>query len=395
MNKQKAILPKESSYRKYKLFQPITLSTLLLIVVGMLFFKEATIGVHLSTIILAVTSSLLLFLIIYSEKKIVFPTKIGILFIFYLLWMFLSGYFSKDKGETVWEIVKMISLYFVFISIYTLTRKSHQIQTKILAVFVCIGSIFLLFDLYKYISSGDFHDKLYFIGSFYWHNQEAGFLIFLIPILLGLLLQAKKLTYKIPLLIVLFLSSFALVYTHSVGAWISVGGGILVFAFLEKKRIFSTSFLPIIILGFLFFIISFTAKQNPGVKQVQNIQSELSADTRSVSGKLRVDVWQNSIRIIKAYPIVGVGPGAYNQAYFVFQSEPWIHVRYAHNYYLQVGSELGIPGFILFLAIFICAVLLFFKKPSYNINNTPAPIVGLIAAIVASLDTTGSFCFLL
>ncbi len=77
-------------------------------------------------------------------------------------------------------------------------------------------------------------------------------------------------------------------------------------------------------------------------------------------GSGRADLWKVGMRVARAHPIGGVGignfahaspeyvlqPGALRQEDLIFAADP----KVAHNTYLQVLAEMGIPGLALFLA---------------------------------------------
>jgi O-antigen ligase len=85
--------------------------------------------------------------------------------------------------------------------------------------------------------------------------------------------------------------------------------------------------------------------------------------TQAGGGTGRSDIWKLGLRMVHAHPITGVGvgnfpvvspnyalqPGALLRADLIFSSAPKI----THNTYLEVASETGIPGFLLFMAILL------------------------------------------
>ena len=85
--------------------------------------------------------------------------------------------------------------------------------------------------------------------------------------------------------------------------------------------------------------------------------------TSSNGGTGRSDIWKLGLRMVRAHPLDGVGvgnfsevsadyalqPGTLERADLVFSSAPKI----THNTYLEELSELGIPGFLLFMAIIV------------------------------------------
>jgi len=76
------------------------------------------------------------------------------------------------------------------------------------------------------------------------------------------------------------------------------------------------------------------------------------ARTDQISADTRLQIWRDTVSLVKAYPLFGCGLGAYESSFLRFKTAaPMNTVDYAHNDYLQVLAELGIAGF--------CAGLLF------------------------------------
>jgi O-antigen ligase len=83
--------------------------------------------------------------------------------------------------------------------------------------------------------------------------------------------------------------------------------------------------------------------------------------TTADGGSGRSDLWKIGLRMVKAHPFEGVGvgnfqlvaadyviqPGALVRAELIFSAAP----KVTHNTYLEVLDEMGIPGFLLFMAI--------------------------------------------
>lgn len=67
-----------------------------------------------------------------------------------------------------------------------------------------------------------------------------------------------------------------------------------------------------------------------------------------ISTTTRLNIWADTYRLIKAYPAFGCGAGAYESAMHRYQTAaPLNTVDYAHNDYLQLIAELGIPGVVI------------------------------------------------
>ena len=66
------------------------------------------------------------------------------------------------------------------------------------------------------------------------------------------------------------------------------------------------------------------------------------------SGDGRIGIWRDTVRLIRAYPWIGCGLGAFERALSPFRTfAPNNTVDYAHNDYLQIVAELGWPGALL------------------------------------------------
>lgn len=344
-----------------------------------------TADIRLYSVLLAIVSFGSLLLIIARRQRLAFPLVSSFFFLLFLSWMIISGLFSKDITQTIWEILRTTSYFALFLVVYNLTRKNQQIQNLLLILLVCVGTAFLLKDLYPFLVDRQFAAGVQFAGAFLWHNQMAGFLLFLIPIVFQLFLNVSSRPIRYALLFLLTFFFFALILTSSRGGWISMGGGLTIFTLFNFKRMlvqFKPLMLMIVVLLLTFPLI---AKSPTITQKVKTIQADVKSETRTVSGNLRVTVWQNSIRIIKDYPILGVGPGAFGSAYYAYQTDPWLYSRYAHNHFLHVTSELGLPGFIFFSAILVFAVVLGVKQRKNLINGESNPLLaGVATALFAS-----------
>jgi O-antigen ligase len=66
----------------------------------------------------------------------------------------------------------------------------------------------------------------------------------------------------------------------------------------------------------------------------------------------RIQLWAETVPLIKAYPVFGCGLGGYENAVLRFKtSEPLLTDNFAHNDYLQLLAELGLAGCIILGAL--------------------------------------------
>ena len=72
----------------------------------------------------------------------------------------------------------------------------------------------------------------------------------------------------------------------------------------------------------------------------------------------RAPIWNDSRQLLSSYPIFGTGLGTYATAFLKYQSANVdSEYTFAHNDYLQLTSELGALGFVIFGGVFLMAVI--------------------------------------
>lgn len=82
----------------------------------------------------------------------------------------------------------------------------------------------------------------------------------------------------------------------------------------------------------------------------------------AVSGlPARMDLWQRALQMLRDFPLTGVGAGLFERTMWVLypptQIRPGLPAGlHAHNLWLQVGVDLGLPGLVAFVVLIASAV---------------------------------------
>lgn len=165
----------------------------------------------------------------------------------------------------------------------------------------------------------------------------------------------------------------ALLLSYSRGGWLSALGALGAFGGLSLLRrlspaarwLIATLTMVGLLLGLLFLI-----GYNPDVLrlQVRRTGGEISERLvssfdvqRNLSNLERVNRWYAALQMIQERPLQGFGPNTFSQEYSAYQSSltrteisvEMGEVGGAHSEYFTAASELGIPGLILLLGIYI------------------------------------------
>jgi O-antigen ligase len=192
--------------------------------------------------------------------------------------------------------------------------------------------------------------NVYRLGSFFIQPNFSGTffaIMFFIP--LGLFIESTSFFGKVYYLVGMALMLAGLLVTYSASAWIATGAGTLVFVILVGRNRLRFQILLFIIALLIGMLVLFPVQTNLLIQHAAD-PSELA---------LRNAVWQTALRVIRAYPLTGVGLGhlAYLQRAepyrVIAQIKPFDH---PHNSYLEWGAMAGIPVLLVFLALLSVAL---------------------------------------
>lgn len=112
----------------------------------------------------------------------------------------------------------------------------------------------------------------------------------------------------------------------------------------------------------------------------------------------RITFYKDSIKVIKDYPILGAGGGAWASIYEKYQNNPYTS-RQAHNFLLQYLVEVGIVGGLILLGllaiIFYLYIKNYYNKESAEIQSHLIYYIFVITLLIHSLlDFDMSFVFI-
>lgn len=170
-----------------------------------------------------------------------------------------------------------------------------------------------------------------------------------------------------------------LVYTRTRGAWVGIGGALLVVGglillhpgfrcrFLEAIRLNLSSGKKVLLFGSvtLFILLAFLPErfQDTGLQRFDekkaNVVSTVSSIAAGYGDRGRLAMWANTLRLIAGRPLLGVGPGGWKRAYPPYDRGAMIRSdsspKRPHNDYLWIASEHGLLGFGAYLWLLIAA----------------------------------------
>lgn len=179
-------------------------------------------------------------------------------------------------------------------------------------------------------------------------NVLAGVLVLILPLFFVFSLKPSNLSSTSLWLLMTFMTTVTLVlliFTQSRGGYIAAVVALGTVLFLRYRW-----------LGYFFIsggAIGITL--HFFMHKVENLQNYLLADNLLSVWRERIIIWQSTVSALQDFPFTGVGIGTYADIVpirypFPLNIEQYPH---AHNLYLQIAIDLGIPGLIAYVALLL------------------------------------------
>lgn len=280
-------------------------------------------------------------------KKDMFGALIFIL-AFVMLISTLTSYNPESSFRDL--VIHFSSIGFLIVIVNNIENKKQL--NSILTLFVFTAVLVAVYGLYQYkvgikldrawvdVSiNPDINTRVFSVfGN---PNILAEYLIMSIPISISLFWSTKKLLKKLIFLVSSLILIGTLILTFSRGGWLGFAFGLLIFVVLVEKRLL-LSLIPAGVLA-IFIMPSSVIHR---IATIGNLSDSSNA--------YRIKVWTITLDIIRDNWMTGVGFGYIPFRETFIKYIRTMNVYHAHNMYLETLAEMGIGGFLVFIAfIFI------------------------------------------
>lgn len=300
-------------------------------------------------------------------------TSLALCLTLFWLWLALSLTWSLAPNISVINFWWVGSLALVF-WLYTLTPDRDALWSHAAAILLVIGLVLALMGIYQVLVLEQ-HAR----SVFETRNTHAAFLNLVALPASAYFLQtiADKTVprhYSVILGTVLFALFLSIFLTASRGATLSLAISAGLLAALTLRSVPRRALVLLLGLLAVAFLVSKIAHGELSERLPQLVQDSP-----------RLIIWESSWNLLQASPWQGIGLGLFYLAYPPYRN-PADNTGgfFAHNDYLQIWIETGLPGLILLLAVLVAASWLFMRalrKTGLRGGN--------------HLEMTGLFCGLL
>lgn len=322
---------------------------------------------------------------------------------------FLSAFVSKDMAFSFMNWALQPLMYaLVYLLIYT-TVSTEKEKEKALYAFLAGAVVTVVYGFFQYANAADMAADM---EAQSWVDPErfpllrrrmystlenpnlfGAYLLMIISILTAFTLRERAVKRRTVFAVILLSLLLCLALTYSRGAWVSLAAIVLGLTLFYDKRF-----------GLLFLLVPVVLAFYHG-QVVERFLSLFSGEDTSVD--LRFALWESTLAMIEEHPLLGVGWGAYFLAYpdyNFFIQEEGVLIFHAHNMYLNMLAEVGIPGGMAFLLAFFAQGILCWRNYRHgNDSFTKSMGLGGVLMVMAlSVISMGdhvlfsrsvSFCF--
>lgn len=395
---------------------------LLLLLFGLPFFPATNIaaGVDLaSTRIIILVLFLLWFVAGLVRKRVRFAVNSVTLFlVLFMIWCLFSMLYSPAEDRTLRKIMVFYSIFPLYFVVYgMLAQQGGKMLRSIIAAVSASGFLASIIGIAQFFAQfaigGEAIIRVYssYIAPIFWGTAvseavsenpswyfDAGpidllrafsffpdphmfsyFLAFALPLQIASSFIETNKTKKILYTIASAASIVAELLTFSRGGYVGLALAaiaVIILLFLRESRNGPAAIAKLL---FGVTVAAFFVAAIP-----QNPIKERFSSTFNVyegSNQGRIKIWREAVSVFVDHPIRGVGLGAYSFA--IKPSADYREPIYAHNLYLELLAELGIPGLLFWLGIIFAAGIKFAKTFFSNAERQFRIIsISLFASIV-------------
>jgi len=334
-------------------------------------------------------------------------SSLTLIYLTFILWALGSIIYAINSTETLVNLARQINVFFMFFSLVIfishLRNKLAFISwvftiILIIEVYAVIVDAFEIYNLTGKIIGGNLK------GVTANRNITAFSIAIKIPFVLFLIHLRRKLMINIIVYTLITASFVCLSIIESRASFIAVG---LILVFYIGLSLYSNfvkkdKLIPITNISFLIAPLFFSIMINQVFLSTKGVDVISRASTISVSTKdnsinQRLRYYEDVVKHISSNPVLGVGLGNWKLKSIDYDSKDingYVVPYHAHSDFIQLGAELGLIGFLLYLGIFLCTVIYgvkLFSNSKLKAYDKVFLFLAIISLGVYSIDANLNF----
>lgn len=317
-----------------------------------------------------------------------------------ILWMLLSIVWSLNGVESLavanrWFLV-FVCAFVVINLLYNNPKLFHIIVYC--AMLIAVVNVLTCIISYYYLDCATYPKKIPAINGGYGNkNIFAVCLMFKLPFLYYALFRYKK-WLKIIASVLIVAICFCLPIISTRSAFVCLALNIIImiiysfvyfFRFKTKSYLIKTSLIVVLLLGGFvlgsFFVTYNYQHSEHKQKNEFDVTQRIKETGTGRSSKVRLIIWRNTSQIIKEKPLFGWGAGNHKLAIMKVetpQKANFIVSDHAHNDFLEMFSELGLVGLLLYLSVYLSVFIVAIKIIFSRKTKEPYRLIALLSLML-------------
>jgi len=302
--------------------------------------------------------------IYFKSFSQILNSKLSLIYIGFILWAGASYFYAINSTEVLVNISRQANVLLMYIVMGAFLFSFPKYKKLIPSIL----SIILFIEIYAVITQA--HEMINSFGTVYSgelkgltanRNITAFSIAIKIPFIIYLIHFSQKRILKFSLTILVFTSLLSLTLIQSRASFIAIGLILLSYLAITIHQYLNSKNLKDL-LKFGFLLIPFCCSvflnqiyySSKGADAL-NRASTISLNTNDGSVNQRLRYYKDVFTHVKSNPMFGVGLGNWKLKSIEYDSkdiEGYVVPYHAHSDFIQLGAELGIFGFFLYLGIF-------------------------------------------
>ena len=285
----------------------------------------------------------------------------------------LSIIFSENKAESLLVFSRVLNIFFLLYISNVLLSKIEKPFTTVtyMVVSLLIYELYLIYDVFFEIQNYTKYDFSYaslLKGNTGNKNIASASIMCKIPFVIYLLHSIKNDLIKLLLYVLMIISVYAIIVIGSRATLLSGSALIiilLIYYFTEKKSVVNKIKNASLLLSSLVFAIIISNFTIGETSSLENRVDTIANYSEDYSAQSRLRYYSHGLEHLINNPIIGCGIGNWKLKSIFYDKEGmsnYIVPYNLHNDFLEVGTETGLIGMLIYLSMFV----LFFRQTLYE-----------------------------
>ncbi len=361
---------------------------------------------------MSILNLICLFYLIYLRKQFseriihTINTALSYTYIGFISWAALSYFYAINSTEVLVNITRQLNVLVMYVMmgifIYDIKQKNRLIS-YIISIILIVEVYAVLNEALQMINTTGLIVPSELKGVTANRNITAFSIAIKIPFVLFLIYNFSKVKLKIVLSGLLFFSILCLSMIQSRASFLAMGLAVIMYLSLcialylkNKNRSYLYNFAYLLIpFGLAVFTnqVFLSDKGSDAIARASTITAGVNDD--SVNQRLRY--YEDVLTHFSSNPIFGVGLGNWKIKSIDYDAKDisgYVVPYHAHSDFIQLGAELGIIGFLLYLGVFIWAtyfVYYIIRFSSASLEEKVFLFLILTALAIYSVDANLNF----